>query len=220
MKSLDSNVQYKCSICHSVSVRLTSHLGGYVCESCSEQTRIGADATSQALRQQQCANAALVKQLTGEGTWLTPDEFEYQVTSNAFMAQETLNKRDYDCKLGSGGEVIDSKDAGLINTLNEPRIAAIEASNHRTDLLTALGNDIAAMALDASDSIAVSNSLEKMFVHQMAATHEAGMKMFCRANLMEDYVAATKCMTAAIKACTAYQGAMVKLEKMRSNKRQ
>jgi len=211
--------QPKCSICHEAS-ELKEHLGGYVCESCSEKTRLGADTTSHALRLQQASNTAHVQKLTGDETWLTPEELEYKATSNELMAQEILSDVDHDLRFGSGGEVINPKVAGLVNTMNEPSIAAIEASNHRTDLLTSLGNDIAAMALDASDTIGAGNSLEKMLAHQMAALHEAGMQMMRRANLMEDYGAAAKCMGTAIKACTAYQGALATLEKMRSDKRQ
>ena len=123
-------------------------------------------------------------------------------------------------KLGSGGEAIDQKHGGLVNTLTEPTVAALEASNHRTELLTQLGTDIAAMALDAADTIGAGNSLEKMLAHQMAALHEASLQMFRRANLMEDHAVATKCMGAAIKACTAYQNALMTLERVRSDKRQ
>jgi hypothetical protein len=220
MKQRKPSATPECSICHSQSAQLMEYLGGHVCETCSEKTRLGVDTTSHALRLQQAANTAQVQQLTGEETSLTSDELEYKAVSNALMAQEILDEEGHGVRLGSGGEVINPKVAGLVNTMNEPGIAAIEASNHRTDLLTSLGNDIAAMALDASDTISAGNSLEKMFAHQMAALHEAGMQMFRRANLMEDHAAAAKAMGVAIKACTAYQGAMVTLDKMRSDKRQ
>lgn len=220
MKQRESNVQPACSICHSESARLMEYLGGYVCEICSEKTRLGVDTTSHALRLQQAANTAQVQQLTGEETWLTSEELVYKAASNTLMAEEILSDVACDLRFGSGGEVINPKVAGLVNTLNEPGIAALEASNHRTDLLTSLGNDIAAMALDASDTISAGNSLEKMLAHQMAATHEAGMQMMRRANMMEDHGAAAKCMGTAIKAFTAYQGALATLDKMRSDKRQ
>jgi len=220
MKQRDPFIRPTCSLCRATGTRLTRHLDGYVCEDCAEKTRHGADATSHALRLQQYANTAQVQQLKGEETWLTPDELEYKAASNALMAQEILGEEGRELRLGSGGEAINPKVAGLVNTLNDPGIAAIEASNHRTDLLTSLGNDIAAMALDASDTISAGNSLEKMLAHQMAATHEAGMQMMRRANLMEDHAAAAKCMGSAIKAFTAYQGALATLDKMRSDKHQ
>lgn len=74
---------HECSICHVSDVRLNRHLEGFVCESCSEKTRQGADATSQTLRLQQSANTALVQQLKGEHAWLDPVEREYHVAANA-----------------------------------------------------------------------------------------------------------------------------------------
>lgn len=209
-----------CTICHGSSAQLTRHLDGYVCEDCSEQTREGSSATSRALRLKQNANTAQLQLLTGNHPWETDEQLEYKATANALMAQEILCEDGRQIQLGSGGEAVNPKGAGLVNTLNDPKIAAIEASNHRTDLLTALGSDIAAMALDAADTIEAGNSLEKMLAHQMAALHEASLQMFRRANLMEDHAGATKCMGAAIKACTAYQNALMTLERVRGDKRQ
>lgn len=209
-----------CTICHGSAAHLTRHLDGYVCEDCSERTREGSNAVSRALRLQQSANTAALQQLTGDHPWETDEELEYKAAANALMAQEILREDGRQIQLGSGGEAINPKGAGLVNTLNDPTIAAIEASNHRTDLLTALGSDIAAMALDAADAIEAGNSLEKMLAHQMAALHEASLQMFRRANLMEDHAVATKCMGAAIKACTAYQNALMTLERVRGDNRQ
>ena len=220
MSRYEPAAQHACSICHAEGVRLTKHLDGYVCEACSEKTREGADSTSRALRLQQSANSAELLQRTGGHSWLSSDALEYKATSNALMAQEILGAEGRELTLGSGGEAINPKTADLINTLNDPGIAAMEASNHRTDLLTSLGNDIAAMALDAADTINAGNSLEKMLAHQMAALHQASMQMFRRANLAEDSAIAVKCMAAAVKAAAAYQGALTTLEKIRDEKRQ
>jgi len=209
-----------CIICHGSAAHLTRHLDGYVCEDCAEQTREGSSATSRALRLKQNANTAQLQLLTENHPWESVEELEYKATANALMAQEILCEDGGQIRFGSGGEVVNPKGAGLVNTLNDPTIAAIEASNHRTDLLTALGSDISAMALDAADTIEAGNSLEKMLAHQMAALHEASLQMFRRANLMEDHTLATKCMGAAIKACTAYQNALTTLERVRSDKQQ
>lgn len=220
MKQHEPYVQPSCSICRRSGSRLTQYLDGYVCDDCADKTCQGADTTSQALRLQQYANTAKLQQSTGENPCLTPVELEYKVASNELMAQDILSDGHVPVRMGSGLEAANPKVAGLVNTLNDPGIAAIDASNHRTDLVTSLGNDIAAMALDAADSISARNSLEKMLAHQMAALHQAGMQMFGRANLMEDHAVAAKCLGAAVKACTAYQGAMTTLEKIRGDKRQ
>lgn len=52
-----------------------------------------------------------------------------------------------------------------------------EASVCRTDLLVAENLDIAALAVDAADSVKADNSLEKMLAHQMALTHQMAMRI-------------------------------------------
>lgn len=220
MKQPEPYVEPECAICRNTGLRLTQYLDGYICDDCAELTRHGKDTTSQALRLGQSATKAKMQQRKGEHTWLSPEEHEYKATSNELMANEMLSAVNLAARLGSGGEVINPKCAGFVNTLSDPGVAALDASNHRTDLVTSLGNDIAAMALDASDTISASNSLEKMLAHQMAALHQAGMKMFQRANLIEDHGVATKCLSTAIKACTAYQGALTIFQKLRNDNRQ
>jgi hypothetical protein len=220
MKQRQLPARLECSICRSNKSRLSPYLDGHVCEDCAEKTCLGTDSTSHALRMRQRANRDQLKQLKGERTWISPEELEYRAASNQLMAEEILSDVKPSARFGSGGEVVNPNVEGLVNTLNDPTVAAAEASHHRTDLVTSLGNDIAAMALDASDTISASNSLEKMLAHQMAALHEAGMQMFRRANLMEDHAVAAKCMGAGVKACTAYQGALTTLDKIRGDKRQ
>lgn len=52
-----------------------------------------------------------------------------------------------------------------------------EASVCRTDLLVTNNLDIAALAIDAADSVSADNSMEKMLAHQMALTHQMVMKI-------------------------------------------
>ena len=59
-------------------------------------------------------------------------------------------------------------DKFLYNTLTIADFAAVEASFDRTRLLTEHGADVAAMALDAVNTIQAENSLEKMLAHQLA----------------------------------------------------
>lgn len=220
MKQFEPYSQPECSICRGTSSGLTKSLDGYICEDCADKTRLGSDTTSHALKLQQIANRAQLQQLTGEHEWITPEQLEYKAAANQLMAEEILCANRVTLPLVSGGEAVNPKVAGLVNTLNDPGVAAMEASNHRTDLLTSLGNDIAAMALDAADTISAGNSLEKMLAHQMAALHQAGMQMLRRANLMEDHGVAAKCMGTGVKALTAYQGAIATLEKMRRDNSQ
>lgn len=147
------------------------------------------------------------------------DEDQYALASTALMVSDLAAPVPSTC-IGSGGEAIDQKHAGMVNTLTVPTIAALEASSHRTELLTQLGTDIAAMALDAATTIRAANSLEKMLAHQMAALHQASMRMLHRANLVQDTEHAVKYVNAAIKASMAYQGALTTISRVRDDKRQ
>ena len=57
-----------------------------------------------------------------------------------------------------------------------PDLAAVEASFDRSRLLVQTGADVAAMTLDAVQSIQASTRLEKMVAHQMAAVHKLAMQ--------------------------------------------
>jgi hypothetical protein len=135
------------------------------------------------------------------------------------MAQDAIDTVK-DLHVGSGGEAINHKVGGLIDTLTDPCVATIEASSHRTDLLTMLGNDIAAMALDTAATVQASNSLEKMLAHQLAAIHHASMKMVHRANLMQDPVNAARTMNAAMRGFATYQGGLSALQLLRGSQEQ
>jgi hypothetical protein len=53
---------------------------------------------------------------------------------------------------------------------------ALDASAHRIQLLDRLGNDCAALAIDAANSIRAENSLEKMLSHQLAVAHKSALE--------------------------------------------
>jgi hypothetical protein len=52
-----------------------------------------------------------------------------------------------------------------------------EASVCRTDMLVTNNLDIAALAIDAADSVKADNSMEKMLAHQMALAHSMAMRI-------------------------------------------
>lgn len=209
-----------CSICGVTGAHLFGCDGGQICEECSETTRQGRDNTSRALKSKRAADQLQVDLLTGQqNARMTADESDYSIASGGLMSA-ALDEVLSDVAVGSGGEVVSQEHAGLINTLTEPKVAALEASNHRTELLTMLGTDIAAMALDAADTIEADNSLERMLAHQMAAIHQMSMKMAHRANLTADPAVAVKTMNAAMKGFATYQGALSALRHIRGSQHQ
>jgi hypothetical protein len=220
MKAPLSLQERTCSICGTHDRGIIACDGGLVCEVCTQTTREGRDNTSRSLKAKRRRDQLQCDVLNGQReTHLSLDEQEYNLASGTLMSDD-LDAMLPGIKLVSGGEAINQKHAGMVNTLTEPTVAALEASSHRTELLTQLGTDIAAMALDAADTISANNSLEKMLAHQMAGLHQASMKMLHRANLMQDTDHSVKYMNAAIKASTAYQGAMATLNRVRDDKRQ
>jgi len=208
-----------CSLCGESASPMSPCLDGFVCEVCAELTRNGRDNTSRALKTQQLADQQLVLELQGAVGPVHIESSEFAIAAGQLMAQD-LHETFERSRSVSGGEAINPKVGGLVDTLTEPTVAALEASNHRTDLLTMLGNDIAALALDAAGTIEAANSLEKMLAHQMAAIHDASMRMVHRANLTQDPGLAAKTLNSAMKGFSAYQGAVGALRQLRGNQQQ
>ncbi|MFM6965830.1 MAG: hypothetical protein ACKOWD_01405, partial [Rhodoferax sp.] len=148
MKQRDSQLTTACSICGATGVQLFDCDGGRICGDCSETTRLGRDNTSRALKSKRTADQLQVDQMAGQQkNRMTADECDYRIVSGGLMSA-ALDEVVPVVAVGSGGELISQQHAGFVNTLTEPKVAALEASNQRTELLTMLGNDIAAMALD------------------------------------------------------------------------
>jgi hypothetical protein len=66
----------------------------------------------------------------------------------------------------------------FVDTLAEPNVISVDASEHRAAVATRAG--VLSQALDAAVSAGATNSIEKMLCHQMAAVHFAGMELLVR----------------------------------------
>src|SRR5215831_20955931 len=119
----------------------------------------------------------------------------------------------------ANGEVLPSPDeTRLYDTLAVPDLAAVEASLERSRLcLHYFGADVAAMALDASNSIKAENCLEKMLAHQLAALHTQAMEStaLARARSEHDAAAKARLTNAAARCMTVYQQGLLTLQKLR-----
>ena len=116
------------------------------------------------------------------------------------------------------GEAIPTQaDSFLHDTLTIPDLAAVEASFERSRLLLAAGPNVAAMGVDAADSIQAGNSLEKMLAHQLAATHQLIMQQMGLVHRREEGTAQARRLTAVARCLTAYQQGMLTLHKLRQN---
>ncbi len=103
----------------------------------------------------------------------------------------------------------------LHDTLAIPDLAAVEASLDRGRLLLQSGTDVAAMALDAANSLQASNSLERMLAHQMAATHKVAMEQMAQAPYESTVAAQAKRLNVAARCMTIFQQGLLTFQKVR-----
>lgn len=114
------------------------------------------------------------------------------------------------------GEVIPPEgEHPLPDTLTVPDLASVEASFERSQLLLSSGPNVAAMGLDASDTIEARNSLEKMLAHQLAATHAVIMEQVGQVHSREEGHASAKRLTAIARCLKAYQDGLLTLKRLR-----
>ena len=105
----------------------------------------------------------------------------------------------------------------LHDTLTVPDLASAEASFERSRLLLASGPNVAAMGIDASDTIQARNSLEKMLAHQLTATHAVVMEQIGQVHVREEGSGSAKRLTAIARCLEAYQHGLLTLKKLRQN---
>jgi hypothetical protein len=109
----------------------------------------------------------------------------------------------------------------LVDTLQNPNMVSVIASEHRLDLAACVGSRVAESAVDAAHSAQAGNSLEKMLCHQMAAMHRAGMKLVASSlNTSLPPVEMARLSNAAARMMQVYQEAFLALQKIRTGGKQ
>ena len=68
-----------------------------------------------------------------------------------------------------------------------------------------MGADVAAMALDAAETIQADNSLEKMLAHQLAVCHDGAMRFASKAQLEQDPQHMVRLMNLANRSMETFQ---------------
>lgn len=109
----------------------------------------------------------------------------------------------------------------VVDTLKNPNMINIGASELRVDLAACVYSQAAEAALDAAESAGAENSLEKMLCHQMATMHCVAMKLASRSldNIMPP-VEMARLSNAAARMMQVYQEALLTLQKIRSGGKQ
>ena len=82
-----------------------------------------------------------------------------------------------------------------------------------------MGNDCAAMALDAAATIEAGNSLERMLAHQLAVTHKAAMTLTDKATFQPDAGEKARLLNTACRMMETYQRGLLTLQRLRSSER-
>lgn len=109
----------------------------------------------------------------------------------------------------------------LVDTLKEPTMIGVVASEHRLDLAACVGSRVAESAVDAAQSAQAGNSLEKMLCHQMAAAHRAAMKLLDSSlNSSLPPVEMARLSNASARMMQIYQEALLTLQKLRTGGKQ
>lgn len=114
------------------------------------------------------------------------------------------------------GEGVPVTAGWLRDTLENPDVAAMEASAERTSLCLLGGTDVAALAIDAANTIQAGNSLEKALAHQLAVLHQAAMKSMNRAARQVDTTDGVRLMNTATRAMLAFQQGLLTLQRLRT----
>jgi len=106
------------------------------------------------------------------------------------------------------------------NTLRDREQVALDASAERKQLLLGPNLDVAALALDAADSVEATNSLEKMLAHQLGLAHKLAFDFANRAAGHADPGLAIKLMNVAARLMDTFQSGLLTMQKLRSGNNQ
>ena len=191
------------------------------CVACLEGFLPGKDSTSKSMEKTLEYAAQIRAAFDLEAVGLNADGHRNGADWARMMAAEIRRQGTAHAKTlaQANGEVLPSPDeTRLYDTLAVPDLAAVEASLERSRLLLQyFGPDVAAMALDASNSIKAENCLEKMLAHQLAALHTQAMELtaLARARSEHDAAAKARLTNAAARCMTVYQQGLLTLQKLR-----
>lgn len=203
-----------CSIC-SNSTELIRCEGGYICNECLEKNREGRDETTRAVRQLQRAQRLKTEIARHQMAGKPIEETQlYVAEASDVLAQDAMGRQQL-AITGPGNELLRPEMAAELN-VGSANVISLEASTERIALISCLGQDTAAMALDAAEAAGAENSLEKMLAHQIAVAHHQALTLLSKANLEADPTHQIRLSGLATKWMTTSQTAMLTLKKLRS----
>lgn len=181
----------ECHICHKPGLPVVQIGKHFICDSCQDIRLKGRDSSTRSLRAQ---------------------------NQRARDLADAHRQRVNDVQ---GGDAELARDPSLLpGFVNRPIDAALDAFAHRGELLTNLGTDAAALALDTGHAVSVNNPLEEMLVHQMAVAHKVALESITKSHMEENSEHALRLLNVAIRFMDSYQRSMLTLKRYRAKSEQ
>jgi hypothetical protein len=207
----------RCAKCGDYDRKLHRCAGGLICDPCLEFSRKGRDTTTKVARAlkiaaQEQATANLYR-LWGDAAAAEDHEagaIEYEIKAHELSQ---VNKAGVGLALG---EAVSDRRLQVVDTLKAPDVAALDASAHRIELLGRMGNDCAALAIDAANSIQAENSLEKMLAHQLAVAHKTALEVTDKAFFEANTAEKARLLNLATRLMDTFQRGLLTLQRLRT----
>ena len=195
------------------------------CTTCLEAELPGKDVTSKAMFQTMEYQLGIASARSLESDGLKDDAEQCRTEAQwagAISAEinERGTARTKGVTIANGEAVPPPTEKFLHDTLRDPDLVAVEASVDRSRLLLQGGTDVAAMGLDAANSIRASNSLEKMLAHQLVVAHKIAMEQIGQTHYESDSVTQMGRFTTATRFMAAFQQGLLVLHKLRQGGQQ
>ncbi len=203
-----------CSLCGQYHLPVIPCETGYVCDICAEKARVGKDATTRAVKaKQRSLRAKADKERTMAAGLESRDLFDMDIATTELLSAESFQPQS-GVSFIPGGEFSPQHSDDQANSLAAPHDVARDASAHRLDLVTRMGTDVAAMALDAAATFKAENSLERMLAHQMAVLHDTAMCNASKAALAQDPLHSVRMMNLSIRSMETFQKGLLTIKRL------
>jgi hypothetical protein len=154
---------------------------------------------------------------------MTPLDAEWAKRNAAEARQEAEALLGPGELLSGAGEVVRtdmsySERPWIVNTLRHPNSISVGAAEER--MISADMAGVLEGAVDAAESAGATNSLEKMFCHQLAAVHHAAMQLLARSCSNLQPVDKARMANAAARMIDVYQAGLLTLQKIKTGGKQ
>jgi hypothetical protein len=176
-----------CAKCGTSSAKLTPCESGFTCDPCMDAYRTGRDETTRMVK------ATRIVTLDGAQK---SEAIEIAIPATADM-------------------VVPPKPANPVQEL-PPDIVRRDAANHRTELLSYLGNECAALALDLEATMHPKNRVEQMLLDLMAVSYKASLEMSSKGFLASDPADQTRLLNQSARMTETFHRSAVTFQRLQS----